>query len=173
MNPHKVRNGGVGGQMIDTSEFRRVLGHFPTGVTVVTSRRPGGGPCGLTVNAFCSVSLEPPLVLVCIEQDADSHECFELAGAYAVNILEGERGETLSRRFSSWRRDDKFEGIAFRSEATGAPILQEALAWVDCRIVDSRPAGDHTILVGEVQAADAHEGTPLVYYRGGYGRFEP
>lgn len=159
--------------MIDGSEFRRVLGHFATGVAIVTSRHADGRPCGLTVNAACSVSLEPTLVLVCIERSADSHGCIEAAGYYAINVLDERRGETLSRRFATWGAGDKFRGVAYHEEATGAPVLEDALAWVDCRVVAAYPGGDHTIFLGEVLAADAREGTPLVYYRGGYGRFLP
>jgi flavin reductase (DIM6/NTAB) family NADH-FMN oxidoreductase RutF len=159
--------------MIDAVEFRRVLGHFATGVAISTTRDARGEPCGLTVNSFCSVSLEPPLVLVCIETAADSHDCIRNAGYYAVNVLGEDRGESLSRRFSTWGVEDKLRGIAFREEVTGAPVLEKALAWVDCRVVAEYPGGDHTIFLGQVVAADAREGTPLLYYRGGYGRFVP
>jgi flavin reductase (DIM6/NTAB) family NADH-FMN oxidoreductase RutF len=169
----KILKPGDAGQMIDPSEFRRVMGHFPTGVTVVTSLHEDGSPCGLTVNAFCSLSLEPPLVLVCVEKAADSFDCIERNGTFAVNILEEGRGEALSRRFSTWGVEDKFRGVAFRTERTGSPILEAALAWADCRVVQRHEAGDHVIFVGEVLEGDAHEGSPLVYYRGGYGRFLP
>jgi len=159
--------------MIDTSEFRRVMGHYATGVAVVTSRQPDGEPCGLTINSLSSVALEPTLVLVCVGHAAESHICIEQAGHFAVNILEQGRGETLARRFATWGLADKFHGVAYRGESTGAPVLDDALAWIDCRIRDAHLAGDHTIFVGEVVAADAREGTPLVFYRGGYGRFNP
>lgn len=161
------------GQMIDDSEFRRVMGHFPTGVTIVTSRHDDGSPCGLTVNAFSSLSLDPPLVLICVERAADSFECIERSGVFAVNILEEGRGEALSRRFSTWGVDDKFRGVAYRTERTGSPVLEVALAWVDCRVTQKVMAGDHAVFIGEVLDGDAHEGSPLVYYRGGYGRFLP
>jgi flavin reductase (DIM6/NTAB) family NADH-FMN oxidoreductase RutF len=173
LEPSKVYGAGAAGQMIDSSEFRRVMGHFPTGVTVVTSLHEDGSPCGLTVNAFCSLSLEPALVLVCVERAADSCDCIDRSGVFVVNILEEGRGEALSRRFSTWGVGDKFRGVAYRTERTGCPVLEIALAWVDCRVTERVPAGDHTIFVGEVLEADAHEGSPLVYYRGGYGRFLP
>ena len=157
--------------MIDPSEFRRVMGHFATGVTVVTARTPDGALCGLTVNAFASVSLEPTLVLICIEKEADSHDCLLAAGAFAVNVLDERRGESLSRRFATFGLRDKFLGVAFRQEWSGAPVLEDALAWLDCRVAELIPGGDHTVVLGEVIRADAREGTPLVYYRGGYGRF--
>ncbi|HEX5520667.1 MAG TPA: flavin reductase family protein [Longimicrobiaceae bacterium] len=159
--------------MIEASEFRRVMGHFATGVTVVTATRGDGSACGLTVNAFASVSLEPPLILVCIERGADSHGCIRAAGAFAVNVLDEKRGERLSRRFAAWDVEEKLRGVAYRAERTGAPVLEDALAWLDCRIHDVIDAGDHSIFLGEVVAADAREGAPLVYYRGGYGRFVP
>lgn len=159
--------------MIDSSEFRRVMGHFPTGVTIVTSRHQDGRPCGLTLNAFCSLSLNPAQVLVCVEKEADSHACIEQSGIFCVNILEEEKGEVLSRRFSTWGLQDKFQGVAYREERSSAPILEAALAWLECRVTQQISSGDHTIFVGEVMDADAHEGRPLVYYRGGYGRFIP
>jgi flavin reductase (DIM6/NTAB) family NADH-FMN oxidoreductase RutF len=159
--------------MIDTSEFRRVMSHFASGVAVLTSLQPDGSPCGLTISSFCSVSLEPTLVLACVDHAADSHVCIERAGHYAVNIMDDRRGETLARRFATWGVSEKFRGLAYREEATGSPILEDALAWMDCRIEGAYPGGDHTIFVGEVIAADARGGSPLVYYRGGYGRFTP
>ena len=158
--------------MIDTSEFRRVLGHFTTGVSIVTTRAENGQPRGLTVNAFSSVSLEPTLVMVCVEKVSDSHGCIHASGFYAVNVL-AENGEALSRRFATWGVEDKFQGVAYTEAKSGAPVLEAALAWVDCRVVESLSVGDHTVFVGEVLDADAREGRPLVYYRGGYGRFEP
>jgi flavin reductase (DIM6/NTAB) family NADH-FMN oxidoreductase RutF len=157
---------------IDPSEFRRIMGHFVTGVTVVASRTPTGEPCGLTANAVTSVSLDPPLVLVCIDRGADSHDCIREAGFFSVNILDADQ-ERYGRRFASWDMDVKFAGIRYRSEATGAPVLEDALAWVDCRVWATYPGGDHTIFVGEVVAGDAREGTPLLYYRSGFGRFVP
>lgn len=159
--------------MIHPDEFRRVMGHFPTGVTVVTTRQPDGRPCGLTVSAFCSVSLEPALVLVCVDRTASSHACIAESGYFGVNVLDADTGESLSRRFAAADPEGKFEGVAYREEATGAPVLDAACAWLDCRVVQAVPAGDHTIFVGEVAAADARAAEPLVYYRGGYGGLAP
>lgn len=156
---------------MDAAEFRRIMGHFATGVAVVTTRDPDTGtPCGLTVSAFTSVSLEPLLVLVCIEKHADSHECIRRAGYFAVNILPF-HGESLSRRFAGAEPLEKFQGVAFREERTGAPILEDAMGWLDCRVHAVHPAGDHSIFVGEVLAGDAHEDAPLIFFRGEYGRF--
>jgi len=157
--------------MIDESEFRRVIGHFATGVAVVTTCREDGSAAGLTVSAVASVSLDPTLVLVCVDRVSDTHAWMERAGYFAANVLEEGRGETLARRFSGGGAEEKFRGVAWHPERTGAPVLDDALAWLDCRIAAALPGGDHTIFVGEVLSADAREGTPLLYYRGGYGRF--
>lgn len=159
--------------VIEPDEFRRVTGHFPSGVTIVTARREDGSLCGLTANAFTSVSLVPPLVLVCIDRDAESHECIVEAGTFAVNVLGDDQGERLSRRFAEPLASDKFTGVAYTLATGGAPVLDAALAWLECRVHQITEAGDHTIFIGEVVDADAREGRPLVYYRGGYGRFEP
>lgn len=150
---------------IDQAEFRHVLGHFASGVTVVTARN-GDIRRGITVSSFCSLSLEPPLVLICIDHTTTSHELIRAAGSFAVNIL-AEDGEWLSRHFAS-RETDKFAAVRYRDGAGGAPLLIDALAHLECRVVDQFPGGDHTIFVGEVLRADAREGKPLLYYRSGY-----
>ena len=150
---------------IDQDEFRRVLGHFASGVTVVTTRHEDVY-YGITVSAFASLSLDPPLVLICIEQQAPSHAALQAAGSFAVNIL-AEDGEYLSRHFAS-REIDKFDGIAYHIGVTGAPLLNDALATLECRIVQQVQGGDHTIFMGEVLGASTHQGKPLIYYRSGY-----
>lgn len=162
----------TGGRMIEPNEFRRVMGHFPSGVAIVTTSRGDGGACGLTVNAFSSVSLTPPLLLVCIEKDAESHACIRMVGRFGVNVLDARHGESLSRRFAEPIFEEKFRGVAYRTGSTGVPILEQALAWIECQVAREIDAGDHTIFLGEVLDAGAVEGQPLVYYRGGYGRFE-
>lgn len=157
---------------MESAEFRRILGHWVSGVAVVTTVKPDGKLCGLTANAVASVSLDPPLILVCVAKDSDTHDCIRSASFFAVNVLDN-ADERIARRFSTWDVDQKFEGLAFRPEATGAPIFDNAIAWIDCHVQAEYPAGDHTIFVGEVLAGDAREGMPLVYYRGGYGRFLP
>ena len=157
---------------VDSAEFRRVLGHFVTGVTVLTTRDATGAPAGLTVNAFASVSLEPPLVLVCVDRASDTHALIEAAGYFAVNVL-ADGQERVSRRFAEGEGRTRFDGLAWRDEVTGAPVLDDALAWVDCRVRSTCDGGDHTIWIGQVLAGDAREGVPLLFYRGGYGRFTP
>jgi flavin reductase (DIM6/NTAB) family NADH-FMN oxidoreductase RutF len=157
---------------VEPDEFKRVLGHWPTGVSIVAAQPPGDRPRGLTANAFCSVSLEPPLVLVCVAKEADTHHGIADAGAFAVSVLPSDQ-ERLARRFADCETLEKFEGVAHHPERTGAPVLDDALAWVDCRTWATHDAGDHTVYIGEVVAAGAREHSPLLYYRGGYGRFMP
>lgn len=153
----------------DEAEFRRVLGHLPTGVTVVTARTEAGEPRGLTANAVTSVSLTPPLILVCVETSSDTHDSIERAGAFAVSVLAAD-AESLARRFATYEAAEKFEGVAHHDEVTGSPVLERACSWLDCRVWAAYPGGDHTIFVGEVLAGDAVDEGPLLYYRGGYGR---
>jgi flavin reductase (DIM6/NTAB) family NADH-FMN oxidoreductase RutF len=152
---------------IDESEFRRILGHWASGVAIATAQGLDGRLCGLTANAFCSLSLVPPLVLVCIERDADSHDCIRSAGTFAISVLD-DTGERLARRFAG-NDPHKFDGVAYRLGASGAPLLEDALAWVECRVHAEHPGGDHTIFIGVVTGGDARSGTPLLYFRGGYG----
>ena len=154
----------------EAAEFRRILGHMATGVAVVAAADPDSDePRGLTANAIAAVSLDPPLVLACVDRSADTHDCIERAETFAISILSGD-DETLARRFADYPSERKFVGVAYRGEATGAPVLDEALAWVDCRLWAAYDGGDHTIFVGQVLAGDASDESPLLYFRGGYGR---
>ena len=155
---------------ITPDEFRHVLSHFATGVTVVTTWDADGRPTGLTASAFTSVSLEPPLILVCVDHKAQSYPALRASGRFAVNVLAVEH-ETLSRRFATTDAD-KFDGLTYRPGALGLPLLPEALAHLECRTVHAYPGGDHTIFVGEVEAAQAREGAPLVYFGGLYTRLD-
>lgn len=173
MTAEKVPIPGNVCQMIEAEEFRRVMGHFASGVAVVTTLRPDGRPCGLTVSAVSSVSLDPTLLLVCVDRDSRSHDCVLSSGFFAVNVLGEAAGPALARRFAGRGESDKFEGVPWQAAATGAPLLEGALAWMDCRVTGSLPGGDHTIFLGEVMGADAAPGAPLVYFRGGFGRLVP
>jgi 3-hydroxy-9,10-secoandrosta-1,3,5(10)-triene-9,17-dione monooxygenase reductase component len=155
---------------IDEARFRQVLGHFATGVTVVTGRADGA-PLGLAVNSFTSVSLDPPLVAFCVATRSGTWPRLRPGGAFCVNIL-AEDQEVLARAFAAHGLD-RFEGVGWRPAPSGAPVLSGALAWVDCTVEAEHGAGDHLIVVGRVREIDLeHEGRPLVFYRGGYGRFE-
>ena len=153
---------------IDHTELRRVMGHFATGVTVITTRDVDGKPYGLTANALCSVSLAPPLLLVCIDKRAESYPAFERSGLFAINIL-GLGHQDLSRRFAV-SGGDKFVDVSYRSGTTGVPVLEGVLGVVECRVVAGHDAGDHTIYVGEVQHMEASQGDPLLFFRGKYRR---
>lgn len=154
---------------IDSATFRAVLGRFASGVTVVTMRDDDERDHGMTVSAFCSVSLEPPLVLVCLDHDASMRPLLVDGSAFVVNVL-AEGQEALSRRFAS-PDDERFDGVGFTRGARGAPLLDDALAHLECTVHARHEAGDHTIVIGRVESAVAREGTgPLLYYRSGYGR---
>jgi flavin reductase (DIM6/NTAB) family NADH-FMN oxidoreductase RutF len=155
---------------VDSSTFRAVLGRFASGVTVLTVRDADGKDHGMTVSAFCSLSLQPPLVLMCIEHRSELHPIMELATQCAINIL-AEGQESLSRRFAE-RMTDRFDGIGYRRRVTGAALLDDALAHVECEIIDRHPGGDHTIFIARVIAASAGSDRPLLYYRGGYAQME-
>ncbi len=152
------------------AEFRLVLGHFPTGVVVVTART-ASGPVGLSVNSFTAVSLDPPLVSFCADRRSTSWARIRSAGAFCVNIL-AEDQEALSRVFAR-RGADRFDGVGWTPAPSGAPRLDGVLGWVDCAVEVVHDGGDHEICVGRVHDLDVTEGDgPLVFYRGGYGRFE-
>ncbi|MFL5463789.1 MAG: flavin reductase family protein [Gemmatimonadaceae bacterium] len=155
---------------VSPDEFRAVLGRFPSGVTVVTTRGSDGVDQGMTVSAFCSVSLEPPLVLICIEKTASSHDALTTAPGFVVNVLSA-RQEQLARRFAILEID-RFAGIGFTRSQSGYAILDDVLAVIECRRVSISAGGDHTIILGEVEASRAESGTPLLYYRGGYAQLE-
>ena len=153
----------------DTAQFRQVLGHFPTGVTVVTAA-PATGPVGLAVGSFASVSLDPPLVAFFPDRGSSSWPQIEAAGSFCVNIL-AEDQEVVCRRFAT-KGDDKFAGLGWRPTRSGAPLLDGVLAWIDCDIEVVYDAGDHEICLGRVrELAVERENGPLLFYRGGYGRF--
>ena len=154
--------------MISPDEFRRVLGHFATGVTLVTTCDADDRPTGLTASAFSSVSLEPPLVLVCVDHKSQSYPALRESGRFGINILHHEH-EPVSRRFATTRLD-KFDELPYRLGVLGVPLIEGALAHLECRIVSTYVEGDHTIFVGRVESASAGEGDPLLYYRGRYHR---
>lgn len=155
---------------IDADHFRAVLGRFTTGVTVVTATDSTGRDHGMTVNAFSSVSLSPPLILVCIDNAATMASLMRTTATFAVNILSAGQ-EALSRRFAA-DVDQRFAGIGIARSDLGNALLEGALAHLDCRAVARHPTGDHVVVIGEVHSAAAHDGRPLLYYRGGYAQLE-
>jgi flavin reductase (DIM6/NTAB) family NADH-FMN oxidoreductase RutF len=155
---------------VTQEEFRAALGSFASAVTVVTTKDAGNKLLGITVSAFCSVSLSPPMVLICIEKTAGSHYAFEESNVFIVNILrEGE--SVISERFASLH-EDKFAGIDITPGIDGVPILNDALAVLECRVKFSYHGGDHSIFVGEVENVKVDNGKPLLYFRSHYGRFQ-
>jgi flavin reductase (DIM6/NTAB) family NADH-FMN oxidoreductase RutF len=152
---------------VTAEEFRAALAHWASGVAIVTSAA-GERIHGMTVSAFASVSLDPPLVLVCADKTSDTLGVIEDGGVFAANILSSAQ-RALSNRFAT-KKDEhlRFEGLAWRRGATGAPILPGVLAALDCRVVAAHDAGDHVIYVGRVESVDLAAGEPLLYYGGGY-----
>jgi len=157
------------GAVIAPDEFRNVLGHFATGVTVVTTLDADGRPVGLTASSFTSVSLDPPLILVCVDNKAQCYGALRNAGCFAIHILHTDQ-EQLSRRFATTRIENKFEGVEHTVSSHRVPVLKDAHAHLECTTVGMHEAGDHTIFVGRVESASAGAGHPLLYYRGRYGR---
>jgi flavin reductase (DIM6/NTAB) family NADH-FMN oxidoreductase RutF len=151
----------------DSLAQRRILGHFATGVTVVTAYLDGD-IYGMTANAVTSLSLNPPLILVAVDKTAAMHESLTASGCFAVNILTDEQ-EHLSRRFAMRGRKE-VDDLKWIKAASGAPVLADALAWVDCRLAEILPGGDHSIFLGEILAGEARDGSPLLYFGGKYRR---
>jgi flavin reductase (DIM6/NTAB) family NADH-FMN oxidoreductase RutF len=154
--------------VVASDEFRRVLGHFATGVTILTTTDAESRPTGLTVSAFCSVSLDPPQILVCVDHKSQSYPALRDGACFAVNILACEH-EHVSRRFATTRLD-KFDGVPWTPGRLGVPLIDGALAHLECRTMSRHIEGDHTILVGRVEEARNGAGEPLLYFRGKYGR---
>ena len=153
---------------VDKAEFRRSLGHFAAGVNVVTAAFDDGTKAGITVTAFTSLSLEPPLVLICIDKRARIHDRLTVGSYFAVNML-SDKQELQSREFAS-SKEDPFTKFGHRTGSTGAPLLHGAIAIVECRTVELLPGGDHTIVVGQVEFTHVADGKPLLYFRGGYAQ---
>ncbi len=154
---------------VDSFSFRRALGQFASGVTVVTTRDASGRPHGLTVSAFCSVSLHPPLVLVCVDHRSDANAGVRESGLFAVSVL-AEDQEDVSRRFAAHGRA-KVEDFPFVEGRHGLPLVPGALAHLECRVRSAHDEGDHAVWVGEVRALSVRPGRPLLHYAGAYGAF--
>lgn len=146
---------------IDQEEFKSTLAKFPSGITIVTVAVEGTLH-GMTASAFASVSLEPPLILVCLDKSSRTRELLLEAGAFAVNILAAHQ-EEAARAFAQ-AGQKPFEKVPHRLGSTGAPLFEEALAWIECGVGQVVEAGDHDVVLGEVVAFEGHDGNPLVYF---------
>ena len=151
---------------VTSEEFRAALSRFPSGVTVVTTRDSEGRFHGITVSAFCSLSLEPPRVLICIEKTTGSHEALLESKAFIVHMLSAEQRD-LSERFAS-TIENKFDELDLETGLDEIPVLLGCIANLECRVTNSYDGGDHSIFVGEVEKAAVHDGDPILYFRGGY-----
>ena len=153
---------------IDPRELRNVFGAFATGVTVITTKDATGKPFGLTANSYTSLSLDPPLVLVCVDKKVDCYACFEQSKVFVVNIL-SEGQDQLSTRFAT-KGIEKFAGVAVRQGTLGVPLLEGAVAHIECTLTSAYEGGDHTIYVGEIQSVAASGDRPLLFFKGKYSR---
>ena len=155
------------GVPITREQFFTLMASFASSVTVITSKSPDGVLRGLTATAFSSVSLDPRLCMVGVDNRSESVAAITESGRFVVNILAHDQ-EEISRRFAS-KLPDKYEGIAYRhGPETDAPILEGVLAWIECKVHEVAAGGDHTIFIGEILDGTANEGTPLLYFRGQY-----
>jgi flavin reductase (DIM6/NTAB) family NADH-FMN oxidoreductase RutF len=151
---------------ISNDEFRAALSRFPSGVTVVTTKDAGDVLHGITVSAFCSLSLDPPMVLICIEKAAGSHDALAESKAFVVNILSSTQA-SLSEQFASLL-PDKFLGVSHRPGLNGMPVLESVVASLECSLKQVSDGGDHSIFVGDVENVSFTDGDPILYFRGDY-----
>lgn len=156
----------MSGADIDPYQFRQLLGRFATGVTVLTVAAPDGKPMGMTASSLSSVSLQPPLISACVDQEAELHDVIVQAPEFVVNVLSSPQ-EVLARRFSD-KHEDRFDGIGYHLSPEGLILLDGVLAHLICERYAEYPAGDHTIVLGRVVGGATSDGHPLLYYRGGY-----
>ena len=154
----------------DAAAFRRVIGSFMSGVVVITAS-DGDLPHGMTVSAVSSLSMDPPMLLACLNTSSRTQDVVTRTGVFAVNILAHDQGE-LAARFARSGLVDKFDGVGFRRGATGVPLLDGALAVVECRVAEVVTGGTHRVFLGRVLHAEATEGSPLAYFRGRFGKLE-
>ena len=157
---------------ISERNFRAALGRFASGVTVVTTVDRKGMRHGITVSAFCSVSLDPPLILICINKTTHSHPAFEINASFVVNVL-SENQEDLSNHFAS-PIADKFDSVEYTETKDGIPVLKNALVNLECRLIYAHEGGDHTIFVGEIEKSKVSKkhDKPLIYYHGEYRKLD-
>ena len=156
---------------IDGRELRNAMGLFATGVTIITTKDATGKPFGLTANAFSSLSLDPPMLLICVDKGVDCYNCFEDSKVFAVNFLSAAQ-EELSTRFAT-KGIEKFAGLSYRLGELGVALLEGALAHFECTVAHAYEGGDHTIYVGEIQRLVTAPGDPLLFYQGKYRSLAP
>jgi flavin reductase (DIM6/NTAB) family NADH-FMN oxidoreductase RutF len=152
-------------------DFRRVMGTFATGATVVALADPTGKPYGFSVNAFTSVSLHPPEVLVCIDRKVTGHRYFGVGKIFCVHILAAHQRD-LSQNFVT-KGIDRFQGLSVTCTPGGAPLISNVLSVLECRVVNVFPASDHDIFLAAVQWCAATEGVPLIFHKGRFARIQP
>lgn len=155
---------------LSPENFRKACGFWATGVSIVTTRDVDHTPFGLTMNAVTSLSLTPPLFVICVDNKSDTLEPMKRSGVFCINVLSAGQ-QDLSNRFAK-KGQDKFDGVGFERGATGAPMLDGRLMAIDCQVTAVHPGGDHHIFVGEVRAISlppSEDLQPLLYYRGRYG----
>ena len=156
---------------IDADAFRSVLGRFASGITVLTTVDGDGRDVGMTVSAFSSVSLDPPLVQATVDRTASMFDALQTAAQFSVSILASDQ-EALSRRFAADDSAHRFDGIGYTRGKNGAVLIEDAIAHLECRVYARYDAGDHMIFLGEVERVASREARPLLYYRGGYAQLE-
>ena len=156
---------------IDGRELRNAMGLFATGITIITTKDATGKPFGLTANAFSSLSLDPPMLLICVDKGVDCYDCFEESKVFAVNFLSLAQ-EELSTRFAT-KGIEKFAGLSYSLGELGVALLEGALAHFECTVAHAYEGGDHTIYVGEIQRLVTAPGDPLLFYQGKYRSLAP
>lgn len=155
--------------LVDQQQFKQVIGHFSSGVSIITVSN-NGVDFGITASAVCSVSVDPPMLLVCVNKSTGTCHAISAAESFTVNIV-NETQKELALRFAR-ANTDKFDGVDFSYGELGNPVLGQTLATLECRVVEEVTGGTHSVFLGEVQMANAADGDPLVYYRGKFGKFE-
>jgi flavin reductase (DIM6/NTAB) family NADH-FMN oxidoreductase RutF len=156
---------------INSTELRRIMGHFATGVTIITTVDKAGAHFGLTANAFMSLSLNPPLVLISVDKSAQCYSCFDESKVFTVNFL-SEHQEEISRRFAT-KGVEKFAGLQWREGNNGAASLEGVMAHIECKLVQTYDGGDHTIIIGEILSASGSGERPLLFFKGKYHKLPP
>jgi flavin reductase (DIM6/NTAB) family NADH-FMN oxidoreductase RutF len=151
---------------LNPEQFRRACAHFATGVAILTTRSAEGAPHGLTINSFTSLSLDPPLVMAAIAHSSAQLQTFDTSTSFAVNVLH-EAQRDLSVHFAKVNQD-RFNGVPWTEGTSGAPLLEGAIAVIECRVVHRIDVGDHRVIIGEAVDAQMHGGRPLLFFQSGY-----